>query len=235
MKREIERISEILKMNPVGMTISGIARKLGINRNTVAKYLDIMLTTGEVEMRQIGSAKLYSLSHRIPLAALLDASSDAIAVLNGNLMVIQANESFSRLLNITKNDTIGLNLRDSPFSSNAGSEIEKRVLDSIKGDHSISEFDYESEKGSIFLNVSSLPILLGDGSNGACLIVEDITARKQAEEALKESEEKYRHLFNNLSDIVFVANLKGQFIQIIDTGANLLGYTTDELSEMTPA
>ncbi len=214
MKREIKRIKELLKSNPSGMTISGLARKLGLNRNTVARYLDIMLTAGKVEMRQIGSAKLFSLSHRIPLTALMDASSNVIAVVNSELRIVQANRGFSELLNIGKNDIIGMNLRESSFSTQSGSEVESRVMESIEGKHSISEVKIELGNGPLYLTISSLPIILGDGSHGACLIAEDITARIVAEEGLKQSEEKFRTLVHSLQDMVFVLDRNNCFQQI---------------------
>jgi PAS domain S-box-containing protein len=214
MKIERERIRELLKSNPSGMTISDLARKLDLNRNTVARYLDILLTAGEVEMRQIGSAKLYSLSHRVPIAALLDASSSVIAVLNKNLMILQANDSLSKLLNIEKSDLIGMTLLESLSSTQSGSEIESRVRESIEGRYSTTEVKLKTGNESVFLNISSLPIILGDGTNGACLIAEDITDNKKMEQALSESESKYRTLVNAMGDMIFVIDKDDYLVQV---------------------
>ena len=57
----------------------------------------------------------------------------------------------------------------------------------------------------------------------------DITDRKQAEEKLSESEEKFRHAFNEASIGRAIAGLDGEFIQINPAMCKTLGYTKAEL------
>jgi len=63
-------------------------------------------------------------------------------------------------------------------------------------------------------------------------IVRDITERKQAEEALRESEDKYRTFFKTTRDAVFITTKDGKWIDFNDTTLELLGYKDrDELHE----
>ncbi len=64
--------------------------------------------------------------------------------------------------------------------------------------------------------------------------------RKSLEEELKESEEKYRKVFNNANDMISLNlieddGLPGVYIDINEIGVSRLGYSHDEFLNMTPA
>ena len=52
--------------------------------------------------------------------------------------------------------------------------------------------------------------------------------RKQTEEALRESEEKYRGILENMSEVYYEVDLNGSFIFFNDAGCELLGYSREE-------
>lgn len=57
----------------------------------------------------------------------------------------------------------------------------------------------------------------------------DIVKRKVAEEALRESEERYRYLYNNTPGMLHSVDPKGRLISVSDYWLNMLGYNRDEV------
>ena len=65
---------------------------------------------------------------------------------------------------------------------------------------------------------------------------EERAQRKQTQKALKESEERYRFLFNGITDAVYVHEVSvekpGKFIAVNNSACSMLGYTMDEFLQM---
>lgn len=82
----------------------------------------------------------------------------------------------------------------------------------------------------IDVEVSAVPIMY-TGKPGAMVFAHDISNRKRAELALKESEDRLRLVLNNSRDTVYRLNLQtGQYDFFSQAVTDLTGYTSEELS-----
>ncbi len=77
--------------------------------------------------------------------------------------------------------------------------------------------------------VMNTPIYYKDGTMSKQSLMIDITEKKIIENALKESEDKYRILYENNTSMYFTVNKNGIIISVNHFGAGQLGYSVEEL------
>ena len=53
-----ERIEKVLRENPRGLHILGIARLLGVHRHTVTKYIHELMGAGVIKQSEVGTVKI---------------------------------------------------------------------------------------------------------------------------------------------------------------------------------
>ena len=73
----------------------------------------------------------------------------------------------------------------------------------------------DTDGSKLWFETTHAPVVDEEGSViGVCLNARDISTRKQAERALRESEERYRDLFDNASDLVCATDPGGRFLYV---------------------
>jgi PAS domain S-box-containing protein len=110
--------------------------------------------------------------------------------------------------------------------------IWRRLLEGDTTAHSLNENNTKDGR-IIICDWSNTPLQEDNGTvTGVISMVQDITERKRAEEALRQSEERYRTIIENIQDGYLEVDLAGNFTFVNDAQCVNLGYTKEELAGM---
>lgn len=132
---------------------------------------------------------------------LFNTSPDAVLItrLNDGLAV-EVNEGFTKLTGFTREETIGTTNVVIKLWKNPGDRQAVVNLLMNKGFCENVEGIFIRKNGTILIGLISAKTFMLHGEPYIFSIVHDISQRKQAEEAIKQSEEKFRSLFANMID-----------------------------------
>jgi len=161
-------------------------------------------------------------------ARLLDAAVDAIFVhdLEGNL--IYANEAAYRTRGFEREEFMAMNLR-SLISTLDSAKFHERMAEVAEKGGGVFESTHIRKDGSIMPVETRPTAITSGGKTFVMAIVRDITERKRAEEALRESEETTRALLNAPDHVAILTDRKGTILAANERAATLLAVPVDEL------
>jgi PAS domain S-box-containing protein len=166
---------------------------------------------------------------------LVENISLGITLIDTNYRIIMTNAGQGRILKKAQNKFVG---------KYCFKEFEKRdaVCSHCPGTRAMATgrpADVETEgvrdDGSrVPARVHAFPVYEADGTaKGFIEVIEDISERKQTEEALKESQEMYKTLFEGTSEGILVADIETrQFKYANPAVCKMLGYTKEELKQL---
>jgi len=200
-QKELENIKKILRENTKGMTVSDIAKKINTNRNSVAKYLDILLISGHADMITFGPAKVFFPSRRIPISSMLNLSSDYILVLDRDLKIVQVNDSFLKFANTERQELQSQRLQDANLPIFNNEELFSNIKNVLEQKENDKILNFQMDDKELFFKIKIVATTFDDGEQGVAITTTNITDQKRVENALKESEEKFKYLFKKIREI----------------------------------
>ncbi|MBA2343801.1 MAG: PAS domain S-box protein [Rubrobacter sp.] len=167
-----------------------------------------------------------------PASAIFESVAVGMVILDGTGRISGANPAFRRTFGYADGDLSGALFSDLIHHDDvAESEAAFRELTEGKLDHHSAVRRCLKKDGGVLLARLTASPLRGEdqGSGAIVMVVEDVTERKEAEEALGESERRFRQLFENSSSALFVHDEAGRIVDCNSEACRALGYTREEL------
>jgi PAS domain S-box-containing protein len=228
---ELGRIKDLLQGNPRGIKITRIARDLGMNRNAAAKYLEILLMTGQVEVLEHGMSKIFILSRRTGIPTMLDGSPDMILVLDAGLRIARVNGHYLKYAGRKQEDLLGKRADAFVLPILGCSRVLDGILQARFGEDARMEIREADSEGRVcYFDVRLTPAVFNDGTRGITVIIGDITnERKMQETAAAESKKLVEGILACIDDPVVLLDARSRRIAFLNPAAcRMFGYGQGE-------
>jgi len=142
--------------------------------------------------------------------AALRSLHEGVIAMDDKFIVTRWNEECERLFGVKAADAIGKYIGEhvSMIEDWPGQNKERLDLLVARG-YNREEQHYRCPAGDIWVDVHAQAIETGGKRHGWVTLAADTTARKKAEEALRQSEEKLRMMFQGVAEGVVLSDMKG--------------------------
>jgi PAS domain S-box-containing protein len=221
-KGEVENLEATFKLKN-GAVLSGIMSASLIELEGITHILSI--TRNISERKAVENAlKLSENKYR----ELIELAVDGILIGSPDGTIIGANSYMLSLAGRPLHDMLGMHVSEL-FDKESLSDSPLRFDLLKKGETIINE------RNILLPDKTLVPIemhtkMMPDGTYHS--IYHDISERRKAEKALKESEEWFRKLFEQSTDGIFYSSLEGKIVAVNNKFAEIHGYTIEEMKQM---
>jgi PAS domain S-box-containing protein len=145
---------------------------------------------------------------------------------------LQANSTLQDMLGYTEEELKGLSIVDITFPEDR--QISQEKLDALtKGTINSYRIEkrYVTKDGSLlWADISISAIRDSDGHHTATIgVISDITERKEAEEALRESEERFRNFLNATDDLAFIKDQHYRYVFVNKANQDFFGLSEQDI------
>ena len=165
--------------------------------------------------------------------AVVEDQTDLICRFKPDGLLTFVNEAFCRFHGKRSDELIGTNFFQTLSKEDAA--VPLSYINSLPPDEPVVSFDHRlhgPNKLVVWHQYRVRRLFQGKGPTGAGrefqAVIQDITQRKQSEQALRASEEKYRSLIDHIPDVVWTADANRDLIYISGNAVKVLGYSAEE-------
>lgn len=168
------------------------------------------------------------------LELLLESTGEGIFGIDLDAMCTFVNGSAAAMFGWTREDLLGKRIHDLIHHTDKNGQPYPlatcpilRAFREGRGCRVDDEKFFRADGSCFSVEYSSYPILDRGAVQGAVVTFSDITARKRTETALRQSEAKYRTLFETISEGVFQTSPNGELLAANRALVEMLGYSSE--------
>ena len=159
---------------------------------------------------------------------LFENATDGLFIVDLEGKFIDVNRTAHERLGYTKDEMLAMRIAD--LNTPQFNAVLRGRLSRIRSEgRAIFESAHRKKDGTVMPVEVNARVLEFDGKQVMFSAIRDITERKQAEQVLRESEEQYRELIENVNSIVLRWSGDGRIEFMNDFGLQFFGYQADEL------
>ena len=168
--------------------------------------------------------------------AVVEDQTDLICRFKPDGLLTFVNEAFCRFHGKRSDELIGTNFFQTLSKEDAA--VPLSYINSLPPDEPVVSFDHRLHSPDdqvVWHQYRVRRLFQGKGPAGVPqgreefqAVIQDITQRKQSEQALRASEEKYRSLIDHIPDVVWTADANRDLIYISGNAVKVLGYSAEE-------
>jgi len=165
------------------------------------------------------------------LEAVLHDAPDAIVTLDASHHVLEWNPGAEKIFGYTRDEAVGKNLDDLVSGPDVVDEAKANTKKVLSGQNlsPTETIRYRKDGTAVNVIVAGSSIQIDGEMHGVVAVYTDITDRKRTEEALRESEEKFRLTFESVPDAVTISSMEdGLYLYVNDGFCRITGYAKEE-------
>ena len=163
---------------------------------------------------------------------LVENLNEVLYTTDRNARVTYISPNIEKISGYQPNDILGHSFLEFVYPDDLSGRIEQfqKVLSGVD---LVTEYRYVTkDRGIKWVRTNARPVVIEGEVTGIQGMLVDITEHKEAEESIRESEEKYRAILDSIEDGYFEVDLPGNFTFFNNALCELLKYSKDELIGM---
>ncbi|HOX37077.1 MAG TPA: PAS domain S-box protein [Candidatus Brocadiia bacterium] len=198
-------------------------------KDSDGRPVSVLFTAADVTGRKNAEKQLAE--SEIRFRSLVQNSSDMVMIMRPDGEVIYESPAVENVLGYKAEELVGTNSLAYIKEEDVG-RVRQQLEKLLKGDAGVErvEFRARHKNGSwVWVEAVGMNLLDNPSVNGIVVNSRDISERRQAEDALRESEERFRTIFESARDAIYIKDIEGRYVQVNPATEHLFGVPAERM------